>query len=73
MSRGGAKAPSGKGTVKVRLLFVDDGSYHKEEIEIPATAVDAYERLIDCVREDPVVLKRIYVDVRRLAAAYRLD
>jgi len=60
-------------TVKVRLLFVDHGSYHHEDVEIPATSVDAYERLIDCVREDPVVLKEMYVDVDRLVAAYRAD
>jgi hypothetical protein len=58
------------GTVKVRLLFVDDGSYHHEVIELPAESVDAYERLIDCVREDPTVLKRLHVDLDRLCAAY---
>ncbi len=56
---------------KVRFLFVDEGSYHNEEIEIPAASVDQYERLIDCVREDPVVLKRVHVDIDRLCAAYR--
>jgi hypothetical protein len=62
-----------KGSVKVRLLFVDGGAYHHEDLELPAASVDAYERLIDCVREDPVVLKRVHVDLARLAAAYRLD
>lgn len=57
-------------SVKVRLLFVDDGSYHHEEVAIPAGSLDAYERLIDCVREDPAVLKQVYVDVDRLCAAY---
>ncbi len=61
------------GTVKVRLLFVDHGSYHHEDVEIPVTSADAHERLIDCVREDPVVLKQMYVDVDRLVAAYRAD
>lgn len=56
--------------MKVRLLFADEGSYHHEVIEIPASSVDAYDRLIDCVREDPVVLKGLYVDVGRLCAAY---
>ena len=60
-------------TVSVRLLFVDEGSYHHEVIQIPASSVDAYDRLIDCVREDPVVLKRVYVDVERLCAAYVTD
>ena len=58
---------------KVRLLFVDDGSYHHEEIEIPAASLDEYDRLIDCVREDPAVLKQVHVDVDRLCAAYLLD
>jgi hypothetical protein len=59
-------------TVKVRLLFVDDGSYRDEVVELPAESVDAYERLIDCVREDPTVLKRLHVDLDRLCAAYLL-
>lgn len=62
---------SAKGVVTVRLLFVDQGSYHHEDVELPADSVEAYERLIDCLREDPVVLKRVYVDVDRLVAAYR--
>ncbi len=61
----------GTGVVKVRLLFVDGGSYHSEDVELPAGSVEAYDRLIDCIREDPVVLKQIYVDVDRLVAAYR--
>ena len=60
-------------TVSVRLLFVDESSYHHEDIQIPASSVDAYDRLIDCVREDPLVLKRVYVDVERLCAAYVTD
>ena len=59
-----------KKTVKVRLLFADEGTFHHEEIEIPAKSADAYERLIDCVREDPAVLKKTYVDVDRLVAAH---
>jgi hypothetical protein len=57
-------------TVKVRLLFVDDGSYHHEEVDIPSASVESYERLIDWVREDPEVLKRLHVDVDRLVSAY---
>ncbi len=57
--------------VKVRLLFVDEGSFHHEEVVIPASSLDGYERLIDCVREDPAVLKSLHVDVGRLVSAYR--
>lgn len=56
--------------VKVRLLFVDDGSYHGEIVEIPSASLDAYGRLIDCVREDPAVLKCLHVDLHRLCSAY---
>jgi hypothetical protein len=61
---------SGK-KVKVRLLFVDQGTFHHEDVEIPAASADAYDRLIDCVREDPAVLKELHVDVDRLVAVYR--
>jgi len=64
---------SKKGHVKVRLLFVDEGSYHHEDVEIPALALDGYARLIDCVREDEAVLKRIYVDVDRLCSAWVVE
>ncbi len=59
--------------VKVRLLFVDEGSYHHEDVEIPAASLEPYERLIDCVREDEAVLRRMYVNVERLCAAYLVE
>ncbi len=59
--------------MKVRLLFVDEGSYHHEDVEIPAASLEPYERLIDCVREDEAVLKRVYVNFQRLCAAYLLE
>lgn len=60
-------------TVRVRLLFVDDGSYHHEEVSIPAGVLADYDRLIDALREDPGVLERLHVDVGRLCAAYLVD
>ena len=63
----------GTGTAKVRLVLVDEGSFHHEEIEILSASLEGYDRLIDCLREDPVVLKRLHVDVVRLCAAYRID
>lgn len=60
-------------SVKVRLLFVDEGSYHHEEVDLPAGSIDEYERLIDFVREDAEVLRRAYVDVDRLCAAYVVE
>ena len=59
--------------VTVRLLFVDDGEYHHEEIKIPEASLEAYDRLIDCLREDDAVLKRVWVDVDRLCSATRVD
>jgi hypothetical protein len=59
---------SGK-SAKVRLLFVDDGSFHHEEVDIPAEAMVAYDRLIDCLMEEPTVLKRLHVDVSRVCSA----
>ena len=59
--------------VAVRLLFVDDGSYHHETVHLPESVFEGYDRLIDALREDPEVLKRTWVDVSRLCAAYRAD
>lgn len=66
---GKAKAAS----VKLRLLFVDDGDYHDEHVAVPAAGIDDYERLLDFIREDPGVLKHLHVDMDRLCAAYRVD
>ena len=52
--------------VRVRLLFVDEGSYHREDIEIPASSLDGYDRLIDCVLEDPAVLRQVHIDFSSL-------
>jgi len=54
---------------RVRLLFVDEGSYHHEEVEIPTAMLGRHERLIDCLQEDADVLKTVYVDVSRLCSA----
>ena len=53
----------------VRLLFVDDGSFHHEQVQIPAEVMAGYDRLIDCLMEDPTVLRRLHVDVSRLCSA----
>jgi hypothetical protein len=59
--------------VKVRLLFVDEGSYHHEVISVPADAVDRYERLVDLIQEEPSVLKTTYVDLGRLCSAHLVE
>ena len=53
----------------VRLLLVDGGSFHHEEVQIPAEVMAGYDRLIDCLVEDPAVLKRLHVDVSRVCTA----
>lgn len=57
----------------VRLLFVDDGAYHEQTVTVPSEVLEGYERLIDCLREDPAVLRALYVDVARLAGAWLVD
>ncbi len=58
---------------RVRLLFVDGGAYHHETVTVPRDALAGYERLIDCLREDPAVLREIWVDVARLCAAWLVE
>ena len=55
--------------VKVRLLFADGGDFRVEKVTIPAASLESYERLIDCLREDPAVLRELYVDYPRLCSA----
>lgn len=55
--------------VEIRLLFVDEGSYHHEDIRIPARLLEGYERLIDLLQEEPSVLKGLHVDLGRLCFA----
>ena len=57
----------------VRLLFVDEGRYHHEDIVIQTVALDRHERLIDCLREEPDVLKHVFVDTARLCSAHVVD
>lgn len=56
--------------MKIRLLFVDEGSYHQEEVEIPDDRLDEYDRLIDYLREDEVLQKRLFLDAERLCSAW---
>ena len=62
-----------KNKTKVRLLFVDNGVYHHEDIEILTELIEQYPRLIDYLREEPAVLKQLHVDITRLCAAHRTD
>ena len=56
-------------TQRIRLLYTDDGVFHHEVVSIPASALARHERLIDCLLEDPDVLRALHVDVDRLCSA----
>ena len=58
---------------RIRVLFVDGGAYHQETLSLPRELVERYDRLIDGLREDPAVLKQVYIDVDRLAAAWLVE
>ena len=58
---------------RVRLLFVDEGAYHRETVSLPLEDLGRYDRLIDYLREDPALLRRVFVDADRLCAAYLID
>jgi hypothetical protein len=57
--------------VNVRLVFADRGSFHDVVVSLPADVLTRYERIIDALREDPMITGELFVDSRRLVAAYR--
>jgi len=57
-------------TVRVRLLFADAGSFHEQDLIVPASALDGVDRLIDAFLEDSRLLKETYLDLDRLSAAW---
>jgi hypothetical protein len=60
-------------SVRVRLVFADEGTFHAETIAVAADRLQEYERLIDLLREEPSVTRGVYVDLDRLVSAYLLD
>lgn len=61
------------GRARVRLILADGGDFLVHEVSIPAGSLEGYDRLIDCLREDPEVLKGLHVDPQRLVAAELLE
>ena len=59
--------------VKVRLLFSDSGAFHHEDVDVPASIAQGYDRLIDGLQEDRELLKGVYLDLDRLCAAWLVD
>ena len=60
-------------SVRIRLVFADEGTFHAETIEVPADRLQDYERLIDLLREEPSVTRGVYVDLDRLVSAHLLE
>ena len=57
-------------TVRVRLVFADQGTFHAETVHVPVEMLDQYERLVDLLREEESVTRQLYVDMGRLVSAY---
>lgn len=56
--------------VPVRLVFADRGAFHETTVRLPADVLARYERIIDALREDARITAGMYVDARRLVAAF---
>ena len=56
--------------VPVRLVFADRGAFHETTVHLPADVLAGYERIIDALREDTRITASMYVDARRLVAAF---
>ncbi len=56
--------------VPVRLVFADRGAFHETTVHLPADVLGRYERIIDALREDAEITAGMYVDARRLVAAF---
>lgn len=59
--------------VPVRMVFADRGSFHDVVVRLPADVLSRYERLIDALRDEPSITGGMFVDARRLVAAYVVD
>jgi hypothetical protein len=57
-------------TVGVRLVFADRGSFHELVVRLPAALLQRHDRLIDALREEPAITGQVFVDRRRLVAAF---
>jgi hypothetical protein len=57
--------------VAVRLVFADHGAFHDVLVHLPVEVLARYDRIIDALREDGTITGALYVDSRRLIAAYR--
>lgn len=54
----------------VKLVFADRGAFHDVVVHVPSDVLARHERIIDALREEPSITGEVYVDLRRLVAAY---
>ena len=54
----------------VKLFFADRGAFHDIVVQLPADVLARHERIIDALREEPSITGEVFVDLRRLVAAY---
>jgi hypothetical protein len=59
--------------VSVRLVFADRGAFHELVVALPGDVITRYDRIIDALREDPAITGGLYIDTRRLVAAFRVE
>ena len=57
---------------KIRLVLADGGDFLVQDVSVPRASLETYDRLVDALREDPEILKGLYVDHARLCAAQLL-
>lgn len=57
-------------TVRVRLVFADQGTFHAETVNVPHELLGRHDRLVDLLREEESVTRQLYVDMGRLVSAY---
>lgn len=56
--------------VPVQLVFADRGAFRDLVVQLPSEVLARHERIIDALREEPSITGEVYVDLRRLVAAY---
>jgi hypothetical protein len=54
----------------VKLVFADRGAFHDVVVQLPSDVLSRHDRIIDALREEPSITGEVYVDLRRLVAAY---
>ena len=54
----------------VKLVFAERGAFHDVVVQLPSDVLSRHERIIDALREEPSITGEVYIDMRRLVAAY---